>query len=381
MGQKIEYKDYEFHEYANIYPLLEGEEFTELKNDITQNGLLDAIILFEGKILDGRNRYRACRETNTPIRIIHFEKKYKNKVDPLDFVIAVNERRRHLTKDQKAIIYTEKILPLIEERARKRKLSQLKQFSEENAVSTEIGTNGTKGKSTEILAKKTKVGRNKIGKAKKVIEVAKKDPEIKKDLEDVKRGKKRLDNVYAKVQKKEKPKIIPKVPEDKYDVIYADPPWQYNFSSSPTRIIEKEYPTMTLKEICKLKVPSAKDSILFLWCPAPKLYPEGMEVIKAWGFTYKTCMVWVKDKIGMGYYARNRHELLLIATKGSPGVPEPNVRPDSVIEAPRLEHSKKPEVVYELLESMYPERKYIELFARNKRENWKSWGNEVAEDK
>lgn len=362
--------DYEFHELADLFPLMEKEELEELAQDIKKNGLLEEIILYDKKILDGRNRYLACQIAKVEPRFRIFS----NKIDPLDYIISMNLERRHLTKDQIAIITVEKILPLIEEKARKRQLEGKKI---EEDLMHDIIPKVKKGKSRKIAAGKMKVGENKIQKAKKITEVAKNDPKIKEKLNEIKKGRARIDNVYQQIKKNEKPKIIPKLPKEKYNIIYADPPWQYNFTESPTRSIEKEYPTMELSEIKKLKIPSADNSILFLWCPAPKLYPEGMEVIKAWGFIYKTCMVWVKDRIGMGYYARNRHELLLVATKGSPGVPEPSNRPDSVIEAPRTEHSKKPEIMYELIEQMYPHGKYLELFARNKRGNWKSWGNEI----
>lgn len=201
----------------------------------------------------------------------------------------------------------------------------------------------------------------------------------KKVVEKIKKKEaKRVRDALVKIREEEnenKPK--PEIPKGEFELIYADPPWRYNFTESPTRSIEKEYSTMTLDEIKKLEIPSSKDCILFLWCPAPKLYPEGMEVIKAWGFEYKTCMVWVKDRIGMGYYARNRHEFLLIATKGSPGTPKPKNRPDSIINAKRGKHSKKPEITYKLIEQMYPKKKKIELFARNERKNWNSWGNEI----
>ena len=91
-------------------------------------------------------------------------------------------------------------------------------------------------------------------------------------------------------------------------------------------------------------------------------------------------MVWVKDRIGVGYYARQRHEWLLIGVKGSMPVATESARPDSVIEAPRGKHSKKPEKVYHLIDRMYPEladeRYRIELYAREKREGWSCWGNE-----
>ena len=164
-----------------------------------------------------------------------------------------------------------------------------------------------------------------------------------------------------------------------YPVIYADPPWLYDFTLSETRAIENHYPTMTLDEICALPVSgvAASDAVLFLWATSPKL-PEAFRVLEAWGFTYKTCMVWVKDKIGMGYYARQKHELLLIATRGNIPTPAPSDRPPSVIEATRLEHSAKPIEFYEAIERMYPTLERLELFSRSPRHGWAVWGNQAA---
>ena len=167
------------------------------------------------------------------------------------------------------------------------------------------------------------------------------------------------------------------LPDRKYEVIYVDPPWRYDYSPTDGRRIENHYPTMDLEEIKALEVPAAEDCTLFMWATSPKL-AEAFEVLEAWGFSYRTCMVWVKDKIGMGYYARQRHELLLIAKRGEPAVPEPSNRPDSVITGERLEHSAKPVKTYELLERMYPNESKVELFARQPREGWASWGNEAA---
>ena len=89
-------------------------------------------------------------------------------------------------------------------------------------------------------------------------------------------------------------------------------------------------------------------------------------------------MVWIKDRIGMGYHARNRHEILLIAKRGALPPPEPGNRPDSVVEAPRAEHSAKPSEFYEILERMYPGVPKIELFSRTSRDGWAAWGFEAA---
>lgn len=168
------------------------------------------------------------------------------------------------------------------------------------------------------------------------------------------------------------------LPNGKFDLIYADPPWRYDFSKSKSRAIESHYQSMDLKEICELKIPAKKDSILYLWATAPKLI-EALEVMKAWGFTYKTNMVWIKPTMGMGYHSRGKHELLLIGTKGNFHPPAAQSRYQSVINASKGEHSKKPGLVYEIIEESYPptEYKLLELFARNERDGWASWGNEL----
>jgi N6-adenosine-specific RNA methylase IME4 len=134
---------------------------------------------------------------------------------------------------------------------------------------------------------------------------------------------------------------------------------------------------MALDDICALPVSdlATPDAILFLWATSPKL-AESMKVIESWGFTYRTCAVWDKQKIGMGYYFRQRHELLLVATRGSIPTPAPGDRAASVIAEPREEHSAKPAKFAELIESMYPTLPRIELFCRSPREGWAVWGNQ-----
>ena len=105
-----------------------------------------------------------------------------------------------------------------------------------------------------------------------------------------------------------------------------------------------------------------------------------MRVIAAWRFVCRTCAVWDKI-IGIGYYFRQQHELLLVAARGALPVPEPSTRPSSVIRARRGKHSEKPGEIYELLEAMYPtftDVDRVELFARSIRKGWAAWGNEKA---
>jgi N6-adenosine-specific RNA methylase IME4 len=165
----------------------------------------------------------------------------------------------------------------------------------------------------------------------------------------------------------------------RYPVLYAEPPWRYENApiGASGRAIENHYPTMTLEEICALEVGeiAADDAVLYLWATAPMVMQAGA-VIEAWGFAYRTNFVWIKDKIGMGYHARNQHEILLIAKRGSIPPPAPEDRVSSVVHADRGEHSEKPEIFYELIERFYPSLPKIELFSRAPRPGWDAWGNQ-----
>lgn len=166
--------------------------------------------------------------------------------------------------------------------------------------------------------------------------------------------------------------------DGQFDVIYADPPWRYDFSRSKSRSIENHYSTMTHSDICNLSVPAKNNSILLLWAVAPRL-PEALDVMSAWGFDYTTCAVWDKVKMGMGYYFRGQHELLLVGKRGTPPVPAPSTRPRSVIVSPRTRHSAKPEELYDLIDKMWPDCEKLELFARHRkpRFQWTFWGDQA----
>jgi N6-adenosine-specific RNA methylase IME4 len=169
----------------------------------------------------------------------------------------------------------------------------------------------------------------------------------------------------------------------RYPVIYADPPWRFEPYSRKTgmdRAADSHYGTMTLEEICALPVRelAADDAILYLWATVPML-PEALKVIEVWGFTYRSNFSWHKDKCGTGYWNRNQHEHLLVATRGRIPAPAPGARVSSVIEAPRGRHSAKPDAAYEMIEDAFPDLPRIELFARARRDGWAAaWGNELG---
>lgn len=162
---------------------------------------------------------------------------------------------------------------------------------------------------------------------------------------------------------------------ERYDLIYADPPWSYQNKATRAKA-ENHYPTMSLQKIKEFPIPAKDDAILFLWGTSP-LLPEALAVMSAWNFTYKASCIWDKVNIGLGNYFRIRHEILLLGTRGKISCPEPGNRFPSVITERRTKHSKKPIRAYEVIEAMYPGLTKIELFARIKRSGWKAAGNEI----
>lgn len=163
-----------------------------------------------------------------------------------------------------------------------------------------------------------------------------------------------------------------------FSVVYADPPWQDEFGPN-SRQTELHYPVMTLEAIKALEVTEAvtPDAVLYLWA-LPHMKPSALEVMAAWGFDYRTEIIWAKDKIGLGEWARNQHENLLIGRRGAFPAPPTDVRSPSVVHAPRRKHSAKPDVFAKMIEDWYPESAKVELFRRGTaRSGWQAWGNEA----
>lgn len=167
-----------------------------------------------------------------------------------------------------------------------------------------------------------------------------------------------------------------------YNVILADPPWEYG-NVGVNGAASNHYPTMPTDELCAFldesNIQIADDAILFMWGTAP-LLEDAMRVLKAWDFNYKTQGIWhkIRKQPGTGWYIRIDHEFFLVATRGSmlpTADPIPIV--SSVIAAPTNEHSRKPVELHEAIEALYPGTNRIELFARSRRDGWTAYGNEV----
>lgn len=174
---------------------------------------------------------------------------------------------------------------------------------------------------------------------------------------------------------------------DHYGTILADPPWQFanrTGKMAPEHRRLSRYATMTLQEILELPVAQVAlpKSHLYLWVPNA-LILEGLEVMKRWGFTYKTHLVWHKvrkdggpDGRGVGFYFRNVTEMLLFGVRGSLRTLAPGRRQVNFIATRKREHSRKPDEIFPIIEACSP-GPYLEMFCRERREGWTSWGNEI----
>jgi len=393
------------HPHQYLIPPMSEEDYHNLLEDIRQNGILQPIdITYNNVILDGHHRVKAAKELG--IKEIEVRIPELLYVDEDEFLISVAMNRRHLTEGQKAGLANEYRKILSEKAKTQRaeiaviqreinrgnissdtvadKMNERHEVDTRKEASDKFKVSERKVRTVQEIEKTAPEVYEKLGSGDLQIHEAKiiaQLPEDKREtvLEKKLETKKDIRAIVREINNAEKNQNVKPIPEGKFSIIYADPPWEYEFSISTSRGTENHYPAMELEKIKEIKVPADDNAMLFLWAPAP-LIRQGLEVLEAWGFSYHTNVVWLKDKIGMGYYARMKHELLLIGTKGEGiGMPLPENKPESVIFAERAEHSKKPDIFYEIIEKMYPKHSKIELFARNKREGWETWGNEIQD--
>ena len=368
------------HPAADLFPMLSDTELADLAKDIKEHGLVHPVVMFKGVLLDGRNRLAACKIAEVEPTFTEYDGD-----DPTMFIWSTNFHRRHLKSSQAAMALAERkkidpdfVLAVIE---------PLKQeAAEAKAAGQKSGgkTSGRGRKKVDSLVGKIppsktrdKVANSHGTNAKSVAtceRILVEHPEL---VADIKSGKKSITQATREIKKTEIAKTVD-WPDGKYRVIYADPPWSYG-NTQPDYHTEQSdhYPTMELKDICALPVKelAMDDAVLFIWVTSPTL-EESFQVIKAWGFKYKASFVWDKIKHNMGHYNSVRHEFLLIAVRGSC---QPDVARlfDSVYSSEREGHSKKPHFFYEVIDTTYPHGPRIEMFARNTREGWASYGQQA----
>ena len=390
-------QSYQTHPHANVMPAMTDAEFQALKADILKNGQHESIKLLDGIILDGRHRDRACRELDIQPKVETWTGK-----DSLEYVYSVNLQRRHLSDSQRAM--TAAGITTLPKGANQHTAvaapSQL-QVAKIFSVSTDSIQRAKKvlAHAAPAIIKLVRDDKLSVAKAAELCAHSK-----NRQLAALKKSEREILGAAAEINAKksnavlaERTEVIQtRIAKNKslqaaglagpFSLIYADPAWRYAATGkSGSRLrIENQYPTMPTSEICALGVEKIcdKDAMLFLWVPS-SLLQDGLAVMQAWGFEYVTQAIWHK-KSGrapyMGGIFLQAHETLLVGKRGDGlPAPKPENKVPSVIEAPRGEHSQKPELMYDLFEKMYPAFKdhFVELFARNTRKGWASWGNEV----
>lgn len=379
----------QFHELASLFPLMGDDEYRSLVHDIKQHGLREPIWLYEGKIIDGRNRYRACQE----LKITPQFRTWKGSGSPLAFVISLNLTRRHLTSSQKAVVALEVEKRLATEarqqQGRRTDLLQriAKRFLPFHAAEEAgklVGTNRTYvvtakqvEKSAPELLEPVRSGKLSIPEARQLSRLpTEQRKSVQKlveqgDAKNVKDGMRKV-RLADQVQAIEKMEL----PKGKYHVLVADPPWPYTKRGADTTHRGTiPYPSMTIDDIKALDVASLahEDCILWLWT-TNAFMAEAYQVAERWGFDVKTILTWAKDRMGLGDWLRGQTEHCLLAVKGRPVVTLSNQT--TILHGRVGEHSQKPEEFYRLVESLCPGSK-CELFSRQRRDGWQSFGSEV----
>ena len=392
----------QFHSYAAVFPLLEGEELEALVESIRANGVREPVVLYEGKVLDGRNRYRAASKAGLSAGSIptrEFDPERDG--NPSEFVWDVNVNRRHLNETQRGFAAAE--METLRHGGHRRFQQPHAGLEEKPATRADLGRRYGVGHTTmhamsvvrdhgvAELKERARTGEISVRTAKSIAEMSAETQKAvieRAEQFSHRKREKALQVEAAKEIQRAKLAEIAKAnreldPAGKtYDVIYADPPWQFDakITGNPWSV-ENHYPTMTTDEISKLRVAelAANRAILFLWTTDHHLI-EAERVVAAWGFKRRARMIWVKDRAGLGRFVRNRHEYVIIATRGNFPPPPSDCAPDSVISYPKSEHSVKPPL-HRLIEKMTPglDRR-IELFARKRQPGWEVWGNQADQE-
>mgnify|MGYP006266980761 CR=1 FL=1 len=365
------------HPLCSMFPPMIQDDLNRLVLDIKENGLQEPIVIYDGMVLDGQNRMKACEFTGVQPRFVEYTGN-----NPLGFVVSKNMSRRHLNESQRAMLGS--------------RIAQIRQGDRSKNPGIRQSDAAEIFNVSEVSIRRAKVVLNsgdkdlvnRVESGNLPVTVAAKIARLDEGARKAVLADDRPEHAIKKHMRAEKEKELADnvrdLPNQAFGVIYADPPWRYVTISENgmDRSAENHYPTLDTDTICLLDVPSisAPDCILFLWATAPMLQ-DALRVMADWEFDYKTQFIWVKDRLGMGYWNRSRHEILLVGTKGNVPAPAMGTQWPSVIDAPLGAHSEKPELFLEMIEEYFPTVPKIELNRRGlPRSGWSAWGLEVEDE-
>ena len=377
-----------FHKIAALLPLMSAEELAELASDIKEHGLRNPILTHEGQIIDGRNRFLACRQAGVKPRFEGWE----GGGSLVAFVLSMNVKRRHLTSGQKAAVAVE-ALPCLEAEAAARQRATRAVPGEKvgtkasEKVHSPSAADRNEGRAAAQAARMTGSNAKYVAEAKKVKE---EDPA---QFEDLKQNKTTLAEIVRKRREKQRearrqenrqkvaaaPSVDLLTADARFATIVIDPPWDWNDEGDDNQLgrAQPDYATMPLQDLLNLPVAKLADTDchLYLWITNRSL-PKGFQLLDRWGFRYITAITWVKPSMGMGNYFRGQTEHVLFAIRGSQQLKRRDV--GTVFYANRgRRHGEKPNEFFELVESCSP-GPYLEMFSRTPRRDWISWGENDA---
>ncbi len=381
-------QDFDVHPIAAVWPMMSDSEYGALLNSMRDIGYdpHKPVILYEGKILDGRNRYKAARELGLePVTRVWTD----TDGNPWEVVRREHAARRDLEPGAKCacVLLTLRGSDAWEEsnpnkarsEATKKQIANRPRNEKGQVLPGQVDTDLTWQDNSERarLANASGVGLYTAG---RVLALSKKHPE---ELLRVAAREVSADKVLGEIKLKAKRALAEEIrsnpvvtPDGRYQVIVSDPPWRYDTRAEDTSHRGKnQYPDMSTKEICALPVAdlAQKDCVLWLWT-TNAFMRDAYDCLDAWGFTAKTILTWDKQKLGLGDWLRNVTEHCILAVKGKPVVALTNQT--TLLSVPRREHSRKPEEFYTLVEALCPGSK-LEMFCRTQREGWTAWGAET----
>ena len=389
--------DLKFHKACLVLPDMEPDAYATLKKSIKQGYDPNfPIVLLNGKILDGRHRYNACKETGTePVFV-----EYTGERDPYDYVWHIHASRRSWESETQKVICHNKLathskamraeVEAIQAAADAARSEAAKGNKNAAKSKTVVGTgtlplNKKEQKKKENKARKAEadmlgVGENAVKDAHYIMnndpelaeQVAQKKIPAKKAKAEIKK-KKRAAEIEAINEKIEKEGTV--APDGLYDVIVIDPPWAYGRDYDPDGSrVANPYPEMNQAALLDLEIPAKPAAILYLWT-THAFMRDALDLVTAWGFEDKAILVWNKQKMGIGHWVRMQCEFVILATCGKPKYT--NTEHRDIIEEPRREHSRKPESFYKMVEAVTAGRR-LDYFSRQEREGWATFGAEAG---
>lgn len=359
-------------EFKKLIPPLAIEEFNQLEKNIIADGCRDPLLIWNGILIDGHNRYEICTKHDLPFSIL--EKDFTDSSAAKLWMIDNQNGRRNLTDGWKFQLSQAKKEILLG--VGKENLKTNVGGDHVGLSTIDKGTHNTRDTIANDLGWST----GKVAMADKVWKEA--TPEIK---EQVLAGDVSINEAYKGIKKAERAIDIEKQREDiannvmakidgLFEVISIDPPWNYGRAYDPdSSRVANPYPEMSQSELLDIELPFADDSVCLLWTTQAFIF-DAKELLNKWGFTYKATIVWDKEKMGMGAWLRMQCEFCLIGIKGNPAWNNTKYR--DIIREPRREHSRKPDCFFEMIEEITVGRR-LEYFSRENRKGWEVYGNET----